>query len=290
MSTLSKLFVVMILVLALVLLGVNATLFAMRADFKHKWVEESRHHYQTQMIKSAELAESGSRNQLLIDANTGLKTENQGLATEIASLKSQNEANTKELANKQNEIDKLVAGVNTYGRQLEVQLQQVSDALARVEEYKKRTADALNKLSTSEQDRQYKIQEAERLGKDLGALENQYQELARDRQRLQETISALNAVGVQTDRVAPRKKIEGQVTAVAGELDLVVISVGRDAGVNEGDDFTVFRGGTFVGKVTIDRVDRAWASGRVSLKGKEEPRVGDNASNNVLATPGKSGN
>jgi hypothetical protein len=290
MSTLSKLFVVMILVLALVLLGVNATLFAMRADFKHKWVEESRHHYQTQMIKSAELAENSSRNTLLNEANAQLKTENTGLSNEIASLKSQHEGSVKELASKQNEIDKLISGVTTYGRQLEVQLQQISDAMAKVEEYKKRAADAFNKAATADQNRLYQLQESERLSKDLGSLENQYQELARDRQRLQETIAALNAIGVQTDRIAPRKALSGQVTAVAAELDLVVISIGRDAGVNEGDDFTVYRGSTFVGKVTIDRVDRAWASGRVTLKGKEEPRVGDTASNNVLATPGKSGN
>lgn len=290
MSTLSKLFVVMILVLALILLGVNATLFAMRADFKHKFVEETRHHYQSLQIKNAELADSGSRLGLANEAITALKTENQQLTTEIASVKSRHEESLKELANKQNEIDKLVAGVNTYGRQLEVQLQQVSDALARVEEYKKRAAEAFNKAAMADQDRLYRIQEAERLSKDLGSLENQYQELARDRQRLQETIAALSQSGVPVDKVAPRKALTGQVNAVAGELDLVVISIGRDAGVSEGDDFTVYRGSTFVGKVTIDRVDRAWASGRVTLKGKEEPRVGDSVSNNVLATPGKSGN
>jgi len=290
MSTLSKLFVVMILVLALILLGVNATLFAMRADFKHKFVEETRHHYQSLQIKNAELADSGTRNQLLADANTALKRDNEQLTVEINSVKAQNAAHVTELANKQNEIDKLVAGVNTYGRQLEVQLQQVSDALARVEEYKKRAAEAFNKAAMADQDRLYRIQEAERLSKDLGSLENQYQELARDRQRLQETIAALSQSGVPVDKVAPRKALAGQVNAVAGELDLVVISIGRDAGVNEGDDFTVYRGSTFVGKVTIDRVDRAWASGRVTLKGKEEPRVGDSVSNNVLATPGKSGN
>src|SRR5688572_20234259 len=176
MSTLSKLFVVMILVLALVLLGVNATLFAMRADFKHKWVEEARHHYQTQMIKSAELADAGSSNTLLREANTQLKTVNEQLTTEIASIKSRHEESARELATKQKEIDTLAAGFQTYGRQLEVQLQQISDAMANVETYKKRAADAFNKAATADQDRLYRIQEAERLSKDLGALENQYQE------------------------------------------------------------------------------------------------------------------
>ncbi|HZL71107.1 MAG TPA: hypothetical protein VFC86_01505 [Planctomycetota bacterium] len=163
---------------------------------------------------------------------------------------------------------------------LSLQLMQKQAELSKMEDDLKRVNDALNRSATADQ---------ARVNQRLETLENQYQELARDRQRLQETIAALNATSIQTDRIAPRKVLNGQVTAVAAELDLVVISIGRDAGVNEGDEFTVLRGGTFVGKVTIDRVDRQWSSGRVSLKGKLEPAVGDSASSGVLATPGKSG-
>jgi hypothetical protein len=81
------------------------------------------------------------------------------------------------------------------------------------------------------------------------------------------------------------KALSGTVTAVAGDLGMVVISLGRDAGVREGDEFTVFRGNMFVGKIAVDRVDRAWSSGRLVLKGKEEPRVGDGVSRNALAGP-----
>jgi hypothetical protein len=131
------------------------------------------------------------------------------------------------------------------------------------------------------------LKAAERLGRDLGRLEADYQELARERQRLQETIAHLNSSAAGTSAVMPRRALSGQVTAVALELDLVVISIGRDAGVNEGDEFTIYRGATFTGKLTIDRVDRAWSSGRVTLKGREEPRIGDQATNQVLATPGQ---
>jgi hypothetical protein len=116
-------------------------------------------------------------------------------------------------------------------------------------------------------------------------LENRYQEVARERQRLEEIMAALNARGMETNLVAPRKALAGQVTAADAKQDLVVLSIGRDAGVNEGDEFTIYRGNVFVGKTTIDRVDRAWASGRMTLKGRDEPRIGDQASNNFLATP-----
>ncbi len=290
MSTLSKLFVVMIMILALVLLGVNATLFAMRADFKHKWVEEARHHYQTQMIKSAEIADWTARHAAASSTADQYANEKKTLETERDSLRQQLLASQTENQNKQTELDKFAAGLQTLGRQYEVLNQQLTDAGAKVEETRKQLAMALNDRLSATQDLQYQRQEAERLSKDLGTLEANHLELARNTQRLQETIAHLNAMGIRTDVIAPRKALSGAVTAVASELDLVVISIGRDAGVNEGDEFTIYRGNVFVGKIVIDRVDRAWGSGRITLKGKEEPRIGDQASNNVLATPGKSGN
>ncbi|HEU4338508.1 MAG TPA: hypothetical protein VFS19_00445 [Planctomycetota bacterium] len=106
---------------------------------------------------------------------------------------------------------------------------------------------------------------------------------------MQETISALNGSGTMLDRVVPRRALSGQVTSVASELGLVVISIGRDAGVNEGDEFMIHRGETFLASITIERVDRAWSAGRVVLKGKEVPKIGDQASNNFLPVPGKTG-
>ena len=79
----------------------------------------------------------------------------------------------------------------------------------------------------------------------------------------------------------------GTVTAVAPDMDLVVTSLGRDAGVSEGFEFTISRGEMFVGKIVIDRVDRAWSSGRITLKGKENPRIGDTVAINQLADQGR---
>lgn len=78
-------------------------------------------------------------------------------------------------------------------------------------------------------------------------------------------------------RSSPRA-IEAKVTAVSAEIGLVVLSAGRDAGVREGDAFTIHRGGEFVAKVVVDRVDRAWSAAKITLK-KLEPQVADEAGN-----------
>lgn len=45
-------------------------------DFKQKWIEETRHHYQTQVIKSAEI-------EILKKENEQLRAENQILKTQL---------------------------------------------------------------------------------------------------------------------------------------------------------------------------------------------------------------
>src|SRR5262249_23591799 len=69
----------------------------------------------------------------------------------------------------------------------------------------------------------------------------------------------------------PRPALDGKVTAVAPEIGLVVLSIGSDSGVREGDEFTVTRSGDLVAKVTVARVDRAWSAAKVIFK-KSDPR------------------
>jgi len=77
--------------------------------------------------------------------------------------------------------------------------------------------------------------------------------------------------------------IEGKVTAIAKEIGLVVLSVGTDDGVREGDEFTIIREGTFIATIRIDRSDRKWCAGKVELK-TGEPRVADVASNHIFVS------
>ncbi|MBI2930345.1 MAG: hypothetical protein HYY16_01725, partial [Planctomycetes bacterium] len=107
-----------------------------------------------------------------------------------------------------------------------------------------------------------------------------------ERTRLLEVRRALQNRGIDTSRVAPVRPLQGQVTAVSSEIGLVVISIGRDDGVIEGGELSVFRGDQFVAKITIDRIDSRWSAGRITLKGQAgDPRVGDRVSNTTIEEP-----
>ena len=273
MSLLSKLFVILVFVIALIKLGIDVTLFAQKVDWKDKFIKEVNYHYATQQIKNAEIAARD------------MEVENQRafmaiLADRINTLNRQlDAANT--LASKYE------ADMQVFVRQLEVQLAQIQELTTKVDEHRAKLAKSLNEKSLAVAELQYARQLAERLQQDLGQLEEKHVEMARDKKHLEEKINAIAQAGGNVN-VAPKKALEGKVTAVANEIGLVVISIGKDDGVIEGDEFTIYRGGDFVAKIVVDRSDRKWSAGKVVLK-KTDPRVADDVSNHIFVSGPRAG-
>ena len=287
MSLLSKLFVILVFVIALIKLGIDVTLFAQKVDWKDKFIKEVNYHYATQQIKNAEIAarDMEVENQrafmaILADRINTLDTENSGKAARINDLQRQlDSANTLS--------SKYEADMQVFVRQLEVQLAQIQELTTKVDEHRAKLAKSLNEKSLAVAELQYARQLAERLQQDLGQLEEKHVEMARDKKHLEEKINAIAQAGGNVN-VAPKKALEAKVTAVANEIGLVVISIGKDDGVLEGDEFTVYRGGDFVAKIVVDRSDRKWSAGKVVLK-KTEPRVADDVSNHIFVSGPRAG-
>ena len=78
----------------------------------------------------------------------------------------------------------------------------------------------------------------------------------------------------------PAPPIEARVIAVDGAQKLVVLSVGRDQKVENGFEFTVYRGDSFVGRVKVIRVYPDLAGARIMYTKEGGPSVqqGDRAS------------
>ncbi len=287
MSLLSKIFVILVFVVSLVKLGVDVTLFAQKVDWKDKFVKEVNYHYQTQQIKNAEIAarDMEVENQrafiaVLTDRINIIDTENSAKAARITDL-------GKQLDFSNTQLQKLEADQQVFVRQLEVQLAQLQELTTKVEEHRAKLAKSLNEKALAVSEVQYARQEAEKMRQDLAELEGKHVEMSREKRLLEEKINAVNLAGGNTN-VAPRKPLEGKVTAVANEIGLVVISIGKDDGVLEGDEFTIYRGGDFVAKVIVDRADRKWAAGKVVLK-KTDPKVADDASNHIFVAGARAG-
>lgn len=114
------------------------------------------------------------------------------------------------------------------------------------------------------------------------AEESRLEDLKREIARVKAEIRALKeelarretAPAPPTPAPPVRSATTAKVTAVAGQIDLVVISIGREDGVSEGELYWIHRGGKFVAQIKIDRVDRKWSAGKVLYK-LQESQVGD---------------
>lgn len=71
--------------------------------------------------------------------------------------------------------------------------------------------------------------------------------------------------------------ITGKVTAAADEISLVVLSVGTDHGIQDGQQFVILRQGETIGRGAINRKDLKWSAGNLTSK-KSPPKVGDDVS------------
>jgi hypothetical protein len=110
------------------------------------------------------------------------------------------------------------------------------------------------------------------LTKEYKALAEKTAEMARDKEKYTAPAPApaTPAPRLYTHFTVPESKI----TAVASEIGLVVLSIGKDDGVVEGQTYTITRGGESIATVIVDRADRKWAAGKMTKK-TSEPRVGD---------------
>lgn len=288
MSTLSKAFVILVFAAACVFVGMQAVLFSMKMDFKDKWIKEVNYHYQTQQVKNSEIAalnvEMENRASMLkiLQEKIGV------LETELGGRSARLSDAQKQLDNANQLLVKYEANQGVFVRQLEVQLQQFADMSERVEGYRKKVLQLNGEYSGVLQELQYARQESERLQRDQAEIEAKVVELARENKSYEERLAALAIRGIQTDSVGARKKLEGKVTAVSDQFKLVIINIGKDQGVLEGDEFTVYRGAQFIAKIQIERVDRAWAAGRVVVQKGDTPKVADSVSNDILISGSKS--
>ncbi len=72
----------------------------------------------------------------------------------------------------------------------------------------------------------------------------------------------------------PPADLQARVTAMALEVDLVVFSAGRDAGVAVGQELWIHREGQTVAKAVVDRVEAKWSAAKLKEK-RLEPKIGD---------------
>lgn len=279
MSILTKIFIILVFLVAVVKLGVDATLYPMRIDFKDKWHKEMNEHAQTIKIMTSEIESwkvevENWKSQYRVEQDKNIKL-NEELAgkNELIEVR---DRTINEMNERYQVLEQELARMNTL---LSVTSAQLEEMQKKVEEYKQNLDLALSKQQAAQQDLIYAKRDAEEFSKNLAELEKKHGELAREAHKMKETLAYAVTRGFKIPlpgELSP--PLEGKVLSVSPDLGLIVISLGVKDGIKIGEKFTVYRGSKFIATAIVDKVDNNMSVLRIENK-QEDPKENDNVSN-----------
>jgi len=278
MSVIAKILIVLNLVLAVVFLGASATFLGQQESWKKK-------HDDLKTATTAEIADI-----------TAQRDGAQRTARDQENLASTKQARITELEGtleaKEADYTQITERYNTLLGQYERLSQTYKDAVALNDSLTQKNNALVNEKDAALTAKREAIAaqnaaetEQKRLEGELESMQGQLAELAKRMTALSDEHESQTVLleayvekfGSLADVMNP-PTIKARVTAVDNDLNIVMLSVGRDDQVKVGFAFTVYRGDEYIGKVIIDKVEADYASG-YSVKELEQGaiQVGDDA-------------
>lgn len=263
----------------------SAALFAYRVDYKNQLEKEKIAHDKTKEEKNNEInIHKGKIAELTknIDIlNGNIITHKQELETARNDLTSWKTTNTQ----LENNLTELNSRYEKLQASLSDQIQKNQELNQQVEKLSATKEDAVQARTVLEE----KFLNAEntiiKLEKNLSTIEQQYLTQAKQLNQVKNVLGQYKkaAPALLTDGTMT-KLIDGKVLAISDkpELNIIMISAGKNDGVEVGMKFTVYRADKYVGKIQVEKVE-ARCSSAFSIKEFQADtiRVNDNVTTSL---------
>ena len=290
MNTLSKVFIVINLVLAITFGVMTLTLYAKKVDFKGKWETEKQERKidvddrdekiaaldgeVTDLDKRLKIA--NTNNLGLIEAHDSLQDEHKATKAALYEEKEERRSLVERQTADREELKRRHEQINTMHNIILKQQQALEVAKANLRNAQNQRVEMENAYNNARQQLVASQKEKARLERDLH--HNSW-----IIQRLMEHGVPVNDI-IQSGESQPATPIEGKVLAVRPEVNLVMLSVGQDDGVRRGHRFTIYRREQYIGKVEVEKVFADMASARILVDWTKEDIVeNDDASTSVYS-------
>lgn len=283
MSTLTKVFVVLVLIISLVYLGVSATLFAHRVDYKAKMEASGK------ALEDEKSAHKSEKEKL--EADIKVKS-NEILARDqaVQTAKGNEETAKRELASVNEKFNKLSSDYTALVAEQQKLQSNNNDLSNRNEnlnkqlaEEKKLREDAQRVRDTVQAELLAANDRLEKAYKDIAEMEKQLVDVSRAKNDIEQQLAYLRERVPNIGDLAVEPKIDGVVLGVSDKVNLILISVGGKDKVQVGYKFTVYRGSAYVSKLVVDKVEDGWAACReLTDFRKDAIQQGDNVSTRVF--------
>lgn len=283
MSTLTKVFTVLVLVMSLIYLGVTATLFAHRGDWMFKFKREEA------LFEKAR-GEWKNKEDNFVSKLSDRDKEKASVDQKVADI----EVARKDLDAKYSEAvdarDESLAAVQRLSDENKSLAGTIEDQKRSIETLTRqlREADALRddamKVRDTVQAELIALKDLyDKRMKDLAQLDESYVSQAKELQDVKLLFEQVRkAYGLDIEKLRlPKPAINGRVLAVSDKVNLVLISVGRKDGVEVGYDFTVYRGGDYIATIIVEKVEEDWSAARLKENTLKDPRKPVQVNDNV---------
>ncbi|MBA3685010.1 MAG: hypothetical protein H0W72_07185 [Planctomycetes bacterium] len=263
MNTTLKVFIILVLVVSLIFMAIQMMLYATRENWKRRWNEDTAELAKDLKSTSEMLANESARNVKSATLITQFEQQN---ADQQALLKKQEATiseKDKNIGNLELDISKLRADIMAHKEQIQTlstQLEQTrtrNNELQHIASVARAVAFQLNvKLAEVEDDLHNSNTTVAKSQQDIAALTKDLNDskarLALVRDNHPEIYQVL------MDDSGSHKFVQGVVAAVntnpQGQQDLVMLTIGKEEGVEEGLEFIVFRGNQYIVKVRAEKV------------------------------------
>lgn len=283
MSILGRVFVILIFVLSVGYVAVQSALWHHSRDWREAYTlvtrdyEELANYQQRQTEALRQVADDRlsiikDRNNVITKLQTSIRTLSDDLAVAVTNYSTVKQD--------------MVTLLNDHTRVLMIlsKKDDLIDSLTQArDDYRNKFESALRQKDTAEMNVYRLTMSKGALEKDLHDLNQNYADLRQELNEKELLLARLRQSGVNIEILAggvPAPPINSQVVAVKPDVKLVLLSVGRENGVEEGFEFTVYRGSKFVAKVVVERVLPTLCGCRI-LYQKSEVREGDQAATYV---------
>ncbi len=286
MSTLGKVFAVLILIFAVAVAVTNIVLFAQRTDWRGKYEEavadkeraENNLRLETERYKKNLNAQSDE-----IDRLNAAKDSLEGILTIVRADKNQAEEEREQTEVK---FEGLRAGYDKISRDLETLIKRNEKLSADLRTAEIQAASDRRARETAEDEALRMSRERDRLADELKRANERLAkaelEIGKLRGETAKLLQLAEGAGEKIDLppALPVPLIEGKVREV-GDLpaSLVVLNVGDDDGVYVGLRFIVYRGANYVGDVVVEQIFQDYSAARpISATLVEKVKPGDDIS------------
>jgi chromosome segregation ATPase len=271
MSLALRIFIVLTLVLTLAFMFIQMTLFATRENWKRRWDTETKA-LSAELKQSTQMVTVESANRVRAEAQVAsLQTEITGYQAKIKELDNAITERSTEVQNLKRDLARATTDFNALKEDYQTQ----SNSLALVRQRNSELTSIASVARAVAFNLNVKLAEVE---DDLNNLQTEHTRTLESLNAKGEELKQANAFIAQVREKFPKvheavkdgkgtiQVLRGTVTAVQvvnGKQDFVMLSIGKEEGVEEGQEFIIYRDNKYICKVRVERVMNDMAPARV---------------------------